>query len=119
MIPALLIILLCQLLGETLSRSLGLPIPGPVLGMVFMLLGLILSQRLRAVIRPVAQVILGALSLLLVPAGVGAIGQFFTLGDQTLPVVLAVVGSTILAIASGAVTFVVIARLIGAREAKE
>jgi len=58
MIPALLAILTCQLAGEVLSRSLGLPLPGPVLGMVLMVAALALSPRLAALVRPVAQGVL-------------------------------------------------------------
>ena len=43
MIPALLTLLLSQLAGETLSRALGLPLPGPVLGMLLLTAGCALA----------------------------------------------------------------------------
>lgn len=113
MIPALLVILVCQLAGEALSRALHVPVPGPVMGMVLMVAGLMLSPRLVALVRPVAQNILGNLLILFVPAGVGAAGQLTTLGERAVPVMLAVVASTILAIIAGAMTFVAVARLTG------
>ncbi|MDO8885158.1 CidA/LrgA family protein, partial [Pseudotabrizicola sp.] len=95
---------------------LSLPLPGPVLGMVLMLAALNASPRFAALIRPTAQGILSHLSLLFVPAGVGVVGHFATLGTQTAAILLAVVGSTILAITAGALTFALVARLTGSRD---
>ena len=38
MIASLSLILLCQLAGEVIARGLGLPMPGPVLGLMLLLL---------------------------------------------------------------------------------
>lgn len=46
------ILLLCQFLGEVTGRALLLPVPGPVLGMLFLLLGLMLRGRLRKRLLP-------------------------------------------------------------------
>lgn len=120
MLHALLAILACQLIGETLARALGASfgagLPGPVLGMVLMLGLMRASARFGALIRPVAQGILAHLSLLFVPAGVGVVGHLATLGNQTAAILLAVVGSTILAIAAGAVTFAFVARITGSAD---
>ncbi|MDP2082305.1 MAG: CidA/LrgA family protein [Pseudotabrizicola sp.] len=116
MLHALIAILICQVLGESAARVLSLPLPGPVLGMVLMLAALIASPRFAALIRPTAQGILSHLSLLFVPAGVGVVGHFATLGTQTAAILLAVVGSTILAITAGALTFALVAWLTGSRD---
>ncbi|GAB1479005.1 CidA/LrgA family protein [Paracoccaceae bacterium] len=116
MIPALLAIFSCQLAGEALSRTLSLPLPGPVLGMVLMVLALILSPRLAALVQPVAQGILSHMSLLFVPAGTGVVGHFAILGGEGGPILLAILGSTVLAIAAGALTFASVARLTGSRD---
>jgi len=116
MIPALLAILTCQLAGEVLSRSLGLPLPGPVLGMVLMVAALALSPRLAVLVRPVAQGVLGHMSLLFIPAGVGVVGHVTSLGGQAAAVFLALLVSTVLAIAVGALTFAGVARLTGSRD---
>ncbi len=111
MLHALLLILSCQLAGEALARAAGLPLPGPVLGMI-VLLGLMLaSARITALVRPVAQGILAHLSLLFVPAGVGVVGHLATVGSQTLAILTAILVSTVLAIGVGALTFVAVARL--------
>ena len=59
-----------QSLGELLARGLSLPFPGPVIGMLLLLLAL----RVPAVREPVAvcaNFLLSHLSLLFVPVGVG------------------------------------------------
>ncbi len=116
MIHALIAILLCQLAGEAGTRLLGLPVPGPVVGMLLMLGLVLLLPRLAALLRPTAEGILANLSLLFVPAGVGVVGHISTLGSQTLSLLLAVVVSTVLAIVSGAGAFVLVARLTGAAD---
>jgi holin-like protein len=116
MLHALIAILTCQLAGEAAARALSLPLPGPVLGMVLMLALLVLFPRAAQMIRPTAQGMLSHLSLLFVPAGVGVVGHIATLGSQTAAILLAVVGSTVLAIAAGALTFAAVARLTGSQD---
>ena len=111
MLHAFLALMTCQLVGEVAARASGLPLPGPVLGMVLMLALLVGSSRMATLMRPVAQGILGHLSLLFVPAGVGVVGHIATLGNQTFAILVAVIGSAVLAIAVGALTFVGVARL--------
>jgi holin-like protein len=113
MIPALLILLSCQLAGEAAAHVLALPLPGPVLGMLLLVAGMKLSPQLAATVTPVARGILGNLSLLFVPAGVGVVGHLGALGTSGGPILLAVVASTVLAIAVGALTFAAVARLMG------
>ena len=114
MIHALAILLSFQLAGEFVTRTLGLPVPGPVLGLAGLLMALALIPRLEAVVQPTATVILAHLSLLFVPAGVGVVGHLTTLGEQALAVGAALVGSTILAIAAGALAFRAVARMTSA-----
>ncbi len=116
MIAAILALLTCQLAGEATSRALGLPLPGPVLGMLLMMLGFALIPGLLDLVRPVAQSLLANLSLLFVPAGVGIVGHLDRLGGQLLPILTAIVLSTILAIGVGALTFAAVARLTGTPE---
>lgn len=113
MIPALATILAFQLLGEVLSRSLALPLPGPVLGMVLLVAAFLASPRLAGWVRPVAQGLLAHLSLLFVPAGVGIVAHLGLLHEHGLALLLALVLSTLLAIGVGALAFVAMARLTG------
>lgn len=113
MIHALLAILACQLIGEASTRALALPLPGPVLGMILMVIALQASARLRETLRPIAQAILGHMSLLFVPAGVGVVGHFAALGGQAGALAAAIIGSTVLAITVGAACFVAVANWTG------
>ncbi|WP_068300620.1 CidA/LrgA family protein [Pararhodobacter sp. CCB-MM2] len=117
MIRALALILLCQLAGEVATRAGGLPVPGPVLGMA-LLWGLMSAfAPVAALVKPVGEGILRHLSLLFVPAGVGVVGHIDQLGTQALALGLAIVISTALAIAAGALAFTLVARLTGSRDA--
>lgn len=119
MLYAILSILTCQLIGEAAARASGLPVPGPVLGMGLMLALLWLWPKMQSLLRPVSQTILGHLLLMFVPAGVGATLQLGNLGKAAGPLVLAVVASTILAIAASALTFVTVARWTGHKASGE
>jgi putative effector of murein hydrolase LrgA (UPF0299 family) len=116
MIHALLLIFLCQLAGEGVTRAIGLPLPGPVLGMGLMLVLLAASARVQALVIPVGEGILRHLSLLFVPAGVGVVGHLQTLGSQALALGTAILVSTALAIAAGALAFRAVARLTGSED---
>ena len=113
MINALLALLLCQLLGEAFTTAFGLPLPGPVIGMVLML-GLFLAvPRSVATVRPVAQGFLSHLSLLFVPGGVRVVGQIAVLGSEAALLLLSVVVSTVLGMAAAALAFAAVARATG------
>jgi holin-like protein len=66
------LLLLFQAAGEGLTLSLRLPIPGPVVGLVLLLVGL-RWPWIREPARAAAEVLLAHLSLLFVPVGVGVI----------------------------------------------
>ena len=104
MIPALAALLVFQLIGETLVRTLGLPMPGPVVGMAFLLLSLIIRPSLLAAIKPTSQTLLQHFSLLFVPAGVGVMLHLQRLGDEALAIGVALVISTWVGLASAALT---------------
>ncbi len=94
---ALLSLLVCQLLGEILSRALHVPIPGPVLGML-MLAGWYGFRRRKPArpMRHAADALLRWLGLLFVPAGVGIVANLPLLRAAWLPVTVALVVSTLL-----------------------
>ncbi|AXC51342.1 CidA/LrgA family protein [Paracoccus suum] len=113
MVLACLVILALQLAGEVVSRGLGLPVPGPVLGMAALLVGFWLAPGLVALVRPVGQSLLANLSLMFVPAGVGIVAHLPLLRDEGPALVLALATSTAAAIGVGALVFVAVARLTG------
>lgn len=96
-----------------MTRLFGWPAPGPVLGMALLFALMLSSGRIAELVTPTGTGILRHLSLLFVPAGVGVIGHLQQLGANGLGLALALIGSTVLALATGAGAFVVVARLTG------
>src|SRR5574342_961359 len=98
MINALATLLGFQLLGEALSFGLHAPVPGPVLGMALLLVWLICNENAANALRPTGLEILRHLSLLFVPAGVGIMLHVVRLAHEWLPIIVALVASTAIAI---------------------
>ena len=82
-----------QSLGELISRGLNLPFPGPVVGMVLLLLALN-WPLVREPVQACAEVLLSHLSLLFVPVGVGVMTHLDTLGHYGLRLAVIIVLST-------------------------
>lgn len=116
MIPALALILCFQLLGEVLSRGLGLVLPGPVLGMLFLLAALLARPALVERMRIPAQTLLGHMSLFFVPAGVGVVAHLGLLRSYGAELLVALTASTVLAMAASVLAFRLVARLVGTRD---
>lgn len=121
MIIGLCAILLCQLCGEAISYETGIPVPGPVIGMLLMLVLLAVTDRLpqarrEAVtgsINGVSGGILANLSLLFIPAGVGVIQNIGLLTGHGLGLLIAVAGSTVATLTVTVLVFGFVARLTG------
>ena len=101
MIGALAALLVCQLAGEVAARALGLPVPGPVIGMVLLFAALMLRGREAPKdLTRTADGLLGNLGLLFVPAGVGVVIHLPVLARDWAPISLAVLAGTLAAIAA-------------------
>ena len=94
MIASLTILLALQLLGEVIARGLDLPVPGPVLGMLFLFLWLVLRSGPSHELQTTSNALLQHLSLLFVPAGTGIMVHLHRVGDEWLPLLLSLVFST-------------------------
>jgi len=108
MLSALTLILTCQLAGELVTRFFSLPLPGPVAGMALLFGLLVIKGSVPQDIGAVSDALLRHLALLFVPAGVGVMAHFGLLGQEWLPISVALVGSTLATIA---VTGLVMSRL--------
>jgi putative effector of murein hydrolase LrgA (UPF0299 family) len=91
-------LLVLQSMGELLSRGLSLPLPGPVVGMMLLLVAL----RWAVVREPVsacADVLLSHLSLLFVPVGVGVMTHLSIVNQYGGRMLLVLVVSTLIGLA--------------------
>lgn len=110
MLLGLTLILACQLAGEVLARLLELPVPGPVLGMVLLLLVFILRGGVPEGVRQVGEGLLDNLPLLFVPAGVGLVVHGERLAADWLAIAVAIIGSSLLTLVVTAVVLGLLAR---------
>jgi len=110
MLQTFAILLVFQTVGEVISYALRLPVPGPVIGMLMLFGWLVFDNRLLPVIQNASNELLRHLSLLFVPAGVGIMVHASRIESEWLPIVIALVISTWVAIA---VTALVTRALMG------
>jgi len=98
MLQTFAILLVFQTVGEVISYALRLPVPGPVIGMLLLFGWLVFDNRLLPTIQNTTSELLKHLSLLFVPAGVGIMVHANRIGSEWMPIVVALVISTWLAI---------------------
>lgn len=99
MLRSLTILIVCQFVGEVIVRVTGLPLPGPVLGLVLLLALLMLRGGPDEEMKSTSSGLLRHLLLLFVPAGAGVVTQLNVLG-QNLPAAIVAIGvSTALGLA--------------------
>ena len=102
MLTAIFTILVLQLIGEVLQKYFDLAIPGPVIGLMLMLLTLMMMNSkklnmlasLRTEIINTSEKLLGYLSLLFVPIGVGVVMHLQLLEMQLLRILVVIVLGT-------------------------
>ena len=102
MLSGLVQILLFQSIGELVSKFLLPTLPGPVIGLVLLVLWLVLRKEINAELALVADGFSQYLGLLFVPAAVGVVLFVPQLQANALAIISALVGSVILTIGSSA-----------------
>jgi holin-like protein len=124
MIASLSLILLCQLAGEALVRGIGVPIPGPIIGLMLLLLLLLLRDRCAVLARgplqggegegvePISRGLLANLSLLFVPAGVGVVQKLDLIVDHGIAFLGVLAISVLITLLVTVGTFIVASRLM-------
>ncbi len=113
-------LLVFQLLGEVLVRLMGLPVPGPVIGLLFLLIFL-LWRKWRKLSEPesllsTSSMLLTHLSLLFVPAGVGIITHIDRIKTQWLSISVALVFASFITLFVTAWSLKWLIRLMNKRE---
>ena len=111
------VLLTCQLAGEVLTLTFHLPVPGQVIGMVILFCALLIHGRVPDSLGAVTSELLGNLSLLFVPAGVGVMLHARLLADNWLALSTALVLSTAIALAVTGSLMRLAARWTARREA--
>jgi holin-like protein len=121
MLRAFAILLACQLAGETITRALALPLPGPVLGLILLVMLLFAVERRHLVdsstidetsLGKVANGLLAVLGILFVPAGVGVVQDLGLLREYGAALAAALVVSTFLTLTVTVWVFVGVSRLM-------
>jgi putative effector of murein hydrolase LrgA (UPF0299 family) len=121
MIASLSLILLCQLAGEVFVRGLKLPMPGPVVGLLLLLVLLLARDRFKVLARgPLQQDgvenasrgLLAHLSLLFVPAGVGVVQKLDLIADHGIAILVVLAISVVVTLLVAVATFLLASRLI-------
>lgn len=116
MIRALFVLMALQLAGETAAAGLGLPVPGPVLGMGALVLILLVRRGVPAELERTAHGFLDHLGLLFVPAGVGVTLHLGQAAEEWPAILAAVLAGTLVAMVGTALVFRWLARLSGSTE---
>lgn len=95
MITGFMVLLFYELVGEVLVLLLKLPTPGPVVGMLLLLITLIILGKIPDPLEQTATTLLNHLSLLFVPAGVGVMVHFQRIRSEWLAILVALLVSTV------------------------
>lgn len=88
------------LVGELLSGTLGLPIPGNILGMIILFILLCTKVIKLEQIENISKFLLDHLAFFFIPAGVGLMSSFGIIKDTWLKLIIVCVVTTIIVIAS-------------------
>lgn len=124
MLRALGILLSCQLAGEILTRALALPLPGPVLGLVLLMLGLRVAEANGLVdaarvdgteVGRLSAGLLAMLGILFVPAGVGVTQNLPLFLEHGVALLVSLVVSTVLTLLVTVWVFLAVSRRVAAR----
>lgn len=111
-INGLTVLLIYQLVGEITVRYFSFPIPGPVLGMLMLFVTLVIRGAAHDTLEKTASALLGHLSLLFIPAGVGIMVHFDRIADEWLAIGVALISSTIITLIGSAGIMTFMSRLV-------
>jgi len=99
MVRGFTLLLVFQFCGEFVSRLLGLPIPGNVMGMGLLLIALSVKIVDVKWFEEAAELLLSNMALFFVPAGVGVMVYADLIAAEWLPITVATVVSTFVVMA--------------------
>ena len=102
MLKGIITLLIFQFLGECVVKLLELIVPGPVIGMVFMLIFLMVRKKSFESLDTAVFLHLRYLPMLFIPAAMGIITQVDTLSKEFWAIIISLFFGTLLALAFSA-----------------
>ncbi|MDU2491563.1 MAG: CidA/LrgA family protein [Clostridium celatum] len=106
------LILFVYFLGEVSAKSLSLPIPGNIMGMIFLFIFLVTGIIKLEKIEDAAKSILGNLAFLFIPAGVGLMNYFGIVSNYIAQILFIVVITTFIVMSCTGLTVQLVSRKI-------
>lgn len=110
MVKGFIVLIGLLLVGNILSEAFSLPVPGSVIGMVMLFIGLLVIKRVPDDVGRVSDGLIAHIGLLFVPAGAGISLYLGLIADNWLMIVLASLGSTVLTLVFTALVFKVLSK---------
>lgn len=104
--------------ADWLATRFHLPLSGPVLGMALLTVALALRGRTPDGLARVSNLLLKAMPLFFIPAGVGVVVLSEQFRAAWLPITAALLGSTLLAMATTAIVMKAVAKYLAGSAAK-
>ncbi len=83
-----LIILIFCTIGEVLSKVVHIPLPGSIIGMILLFIGLLTGIIKLEMIQEVSQFLLDHLAFFFIPAGVGLLAYVGILKQNLIPILI-------------------------------
>jgi len=102
MLKGIIVLLFCQFLGECISKLFDLLVPGPVIGMVILLIFLLIRKASFQSLDNAVALHLRYLPLLFIPAAMGIITQIDIITKEFWAIIIALFVGTIVALAFSA-----------------
>lgn len=96
MIFEAIVLLTCQIAGYWLVTVSGIPLPGPVMGMMLLFCYLLIRRGPPLPMERITSPLLSHMSLLFIPAGSGVLLYMDRIASEWLPITAAILGSTFL-----------------------
>ncbi|MGK2740842.1 CidA/LrgA family protein [Tepidicaulis sp. LMO-SS28] len=93
------------ILGARLAAWAGVPVPGAVMGLLLLLAGLFIANKVPAALEDVAALLIRHLNLFFVPAGVGLMAYAGLVARDIWPILAALFVSTLLGLLVTALVF--------------
>lgn len=118
MVEAVARVLFWLALGEAVAWGWSVPLPGSVLGLIFFTCELLACRQAPASVSALADGVLPHLTVLFVPAGVGAIAHLDLLRADLIPILGAVLGGTLVTVAVTSASIELLVSLQRRREAQ-